>query len=504
LKVWDYLTKAGWEYSKGGELANFAYFPSCLTELGFETGVIKRTGKRGQHFFLDGDLAIFHGSDEDIDRGVHYRVEPSSAMLKAQKKKFKITDDLDDVAAVSPSSKNRSLFVTYLRRQSASEGQIDRSGTNVNDSSSSTEDRDLTKLLDEDPGLNVCDSDNNSLKDYFDDDLDGALSDGHGPMVPHFDDDMADDVAMDRTLGGVLEENIVDPREAARRVVVPCRKRIAVHQLDSTTGDILHTHASIFSAAASAGASRPGIKKCCSGEQDTAGGFGWKRADTTNDVAGSFEAAQKGKGPCEAVRGVGGHKQCVPVHQLDSTTRAILNTHVSMQSAAASVGINKGDISKCCSGQQDTAGGFGWKRANATNDVSSSLEAAQGGNNMAGAGVQRNQSSSSAEQSVKKAQKELKTFRALNQLTDTPGYAASSKAPGKALAPPTTADEKLTGPGADIAFELCPTWNPLHKKLMVEPPKFTVFEMKQRLVKGEVKLKNVPVKDVIIRHKGAA
>jgi hypothetical protein len=48
-------------------------------------------------------------------------------------------------------------------------------------------------------------------------------------------------------------------------------------------------------AASSVGINKDGISKCCSGEKDEAGGFGWKRADATDSGAGSFEAAQRGK-----------------------------------------------------------------------------------------------------------------------------------------------------------------------------------------------------------------
>ena len=51
------------------------------------------------------------------------------------------------------------------------------------------------------------------------------------------------------------------------------------------------------------------------------------------------------------------------VHQIDAKTKKVVRTYVSMQSAAANLGVQAYGISMCCSGKRKKAYGFVWRRA---------------------------------------------------------------------------------------------------------------------------------------------
>ena len=60
----------------------------------------------------------------------------------------------------------------------------------------------------------------------------------------------------------------------------------------------------------------------------------------------------------------------VPVLQIDLETNKVVRTHLSMTSAAAEFGgAQSSSISKCCSGEHKSAYGFGWRRAEGTENA---------------------------------------------------------------------------------------------------------------------------------------
>jgi hypothetical protein len=186
-----------------------------------------------------------------------------------------------------------------------------------------------------------------------------------------------------------------------------CPKPVPVLQIDLETNKVVRTHLSMTSAAAEfGGAQSSSISKCCSGEHKSAYGFGWRRAEGTENAAKevsglvgvgtSFLKAFPGNGiflgrvtnvdqGLYHVRYTDGdeedlnkkelhdqlsftlhqekirenlkhHATCKKtVHQIDLTTGESICTHASMTSAADNVGVDKS-----CIGKTATAGGFKW------------------------------------------------------------------------------------------------------------------------------------------------
>ena len=57
------------------------------------------------------------------------------------------------------------------------------------------------------------------------------------------------------------------------------------------------------------------------------------------------------------------HPRAKPVHQIDKKTGQIIKTWPYIKEIQKQLGINKGDISKCCKGKLKSAGGFFWRYA---------------------------------------------------------------------------------------------------------------------------------------------
>jgi hypothetical protein len=71
----------------------------------------------------------------------------------------------------------------------------------------------------------------------------------------------------------------------------PGNERVAVLQIDLQTNEVVRTHLSMNSAAAEFGGTQhSSISRCCSGEQRSAYGFGWRRAEGTESISNASPA----------------------------------------------------------------------------------------------------------------------------------------------------------------------------------------------------------------------
>lgn len=122
-----------------------------------------------------------------------------------------------------------------------------------------------------------------------------------------------------------------------------------VHELHQTvtqfskTGEEIAAYSTIAEASRTTGVDRGNISACCSKDLKTAGGFVWR-------LEGELFSLST-------------HKASMKVQQFDKKTGEFIAEFSSIKVAAEATGVEKSNISRCCSGKLKSAGGFIWKQA---------------------------------------------------------------------------------------------------------------------------------------------
>lgn len=122
-----------------------------------------------------------------------------------------------------------------------------------------------------------------------------------------------------------------------------------VHELHQTvtqfskTGEEIAAYSTIAEASRTTGVDQGNISACCSKDLKTAGGFVWR-------LEGELFSLST-------------HKASMKVQQFDKKTGEFIAEFSSIKVAAEATGVEKSNISRCCSGKLKSAGGFIWKQA---------------------------------------------------------------------------------------------------------------------------------------------
>ena len=138
----------------------------------------------------------------------------------------------------------------------------------------------------------------------------------------------------------------------------------AVVQYDLATGEFIARFDHQKAAASATGLCVGGIGKCCRGQKNSFGGFGWKFAE----LGGAIAAVSSRTGK--------------PVEQYDLATKKTIARFKSYVAASEATNVGPESIGNCVRGKQTHAGGWGWRTPGS------------GGADGAGVGVARASSSS--------------------------------------------------------------------------------------------------------------
>ena len=135
-------------------------------------------------------------------------------------------------------------------------------------------------------------------------------------------------------------------------------------QFDLATGEFIARFDHQKAAASATGVGVVGIGKCCRGQKNSFGGFGWK----FEELGGAIAAVSSRTGK--------------PVEQYDLATKKTIARFKSYVAASEATNVGPESIGNCVRGKQTHAGGWGWRTPGS------------GGADGAGVGVARASSSS--------------------------------------------------------------------------------------------------------------
>ena len=124
-----------------------------------------------------------------------------------------------------------------------------------------------------------------------------------------------------------------------------------VIQLD-VSGHFIAEYNSVKSASEATGICDTGIVSCCNGTYKHSGGFLWRYKEDYN--------------PCDKYTYTDTRLRSVVQFDLCGN---IVNEYISLKEAAQKTGINSSNISRCCSHNIKTAGGFIWMYKEETNEL---------------------------------------------------------------------------------------------------------------------------------------
>ena len=97
------------------------------------------------------------------------------------------------------------------------------------------------------------------------------------------------------------------------------------------------------------GVSHGNICACCRNERNHAGGFQWKYKDS-DKVIKIFDKITKVV------------KKKNIIQQIDKNTNLVIKEYPTISSAGRKNQISISNISECCQGKRNTAGGYKWKK----------------------------------------------------------------------------------------------------------------------------------------------
>ena len=114
-------------------------------------------------------------------------------------------------------------------------------------------------------------------------------------------------------------------------------------------GIYIASYPSANQASQATGISHGNICACCRNERNYAGEFQWKYKDSNKKIK-TFKKITKVV------------KKTSIIQQIDKETNLVIKEYPTLSSAGKEHKINIGNISECCQGKRNTAGGYKWKK----------------------------------------------------------------------------------------------------------------------------------------------
>lgn len=114
-------------------------------------------------------------------------------------------------------------------------------------------------------------------------------------------------------------------------------------------GIYITSYSSANQASQMTGISHGNICSCCRDERKYAGGFQWRYKDSDKKIK-TFKRITKIV------------KRKNIIQQIDKETNLVIKEYPTLSSAGKENKINIGNISECCKGKRNTAGGYKWKK----------------------------------------------------------------------------------------------------------------------------------------------